>query len=355
MLAAKLIPVLPVGLLAMPARTASAAGVAGVNGNDRHPDGKCLVGHECAELVERPTLHATSLRLASGGPCPYPRQFLNGDGALRVFGLGDDSLRDDVVFVGSESTLLLPDLAEPTTCRLGAALVQTLPTLAVAFANLIDLRAGEGLPVGIDGEVDDAHIDPDHVGRLDGRRRFVFDLDVQEISAVPTLDERGAGGFAPFQCGLLVRPEAGRDLHPSREERQAERPVPLGEREDSLIVVDAGRLEGGVHLGRNLEGRTRASDGTNGTVRRQSELGTDSPICFALNLDLVRGADPPRGAGGEVANLRERHQCGVNVRRLFGCRGEFADDGSHGAHVGDCITAKHHMQCRQCSVSMADW
>lgn len=124
MLAAKLIPGLPVGLLAMPANATSAAGVAGVNGNDRHTDGNRLVGDERAELIERPTLHAIPLRLASGSPRADAGQVFDRDGTLRVFGLGNDSLTDAVVLVGPESTLLLSDLAEPAACRLGAALVQ---------------------------------------------------------------------------------------------------------------------------------------------------------------------------------------------------------------------------------------
>ncbi len=95
----------PVGLLAVPAHGARPARITRVNGDDRDTGQCCLVLDKRAELRERPALVPVALSLPDRGPRPDPRQFFDGDLALRVLGFLNNLFADDMILVTAEPLL----------------------------------------------------------------------------------------------------------------------------------------------------------------------------------------------------------------------------------------------------------
>src|SRR5262245_7877293 len=112
MTALELIPGLPVPLLAMAALRTGAARVARIEQNDGDAPESRLVGDETPELMERPTLHAGSIGLSDRCPLADAFEVFEGDRAGGAFGLAHDPLRDDVILVRPEPTLLPTGLVE---------------------------------------------------------------------------------------------------------------------------------------------------------------------------------------------------------------------------------------------------
>src|SRR5438874_13781559 len=76
-----------------------AAGVSGIDGDERQPRVRGLVGQEGAQLVERPGRENRTLLLGSRDPGANIGQVFDGDPAPGAFGSGDDLLGDAMVDV----------------------------------------------------------------------------------------------------------------------------------------------------------------------------------------------------------------------------------------------------------------
>jgi hypothetical protein len=288
-LADEFIPALAVGLVAMATSRAGARRVPWVDGDHGHAGTLGLVTDKRAQLKERPALHAVPLRPTSRCPLSNARQVFDGNGGSGVFGLPHDALADAMVFVGSKVCLPLSNLAQPAASTLAAALVEIAPALAIALTNRFDAVTRVGFTIGVNGQVDDAQIDPENVGNGERLWRLVLDLDVEVVAAVAAFYQRGACRLPSLECLTLKVSQDGSDTLPTMEQCQCERPVRFTEREDPGIVVDAGRSEDGVGLLGHLQSGEDARDGANDEIGRQAEVPANLVVAEALHLDLVRG------------------------------------------------------------------
>src|SRR5690606_2236375 len=168
----------PVGLFAVAALVAGAAGVSRVHGHHRDAGERGLVRDELTKLMETPSRHLRPLLPAEPGSLPDALEFFGGDAAPSVFGLGDELLGDDVVDIAAESLLAAADpphgapgvfSGAPAVAVLLHLPPQRAADAKMFLADVLDGLAAECLAVTGGGDVGHAQVHADEVGSRDGR------------------------------------------------------------------------------------------------------------------------------------------------------------------------------------------
>ena len=160
--------VLAVALLAVAARVAGPAGVAGVDRRRRGRPRAPPCTPRSRGVGRRPSPRCLA-RVLGPNRCPIAdaRQVFDGDPATGAFGQADDRLADAVVLVAAEVRLSLRR-------RRLSLLLRPLGPLAsgaasglrwCASSDRLDGLARVGVAVAVGGDVDDAQVDAEHVGR----------------------------------------------------------------------------------------------------------------------------------------------------------------------------------------------
>ena len=127
------------------------------------------------------------------------------------------------------------------------------------------------------------------------------------------------------------------------QQRQAERPIPLAETEDALVIVNRGGFKGRMGFGFDLECRTHAGNGANRQIRRQAELCPDIHVAGVLDFYLVGGVLTSGDIGNEVTGISKGHERGVQFGALLWSWRQFAVERVYSIHRIYCITCDSHM------------
>ena len=161
----------PLGTVAardVAANGARLAGVGGINVEHGHTITACLVPNEGPELEETPVVQSCSLSASGRYPRANAREILKGNRSLGAFRLLHELLGDAVVHVLLEASLAPGDLAELATGCPRPLALKVPAAMGVAAATPLYVLAREGLAIAVNRDVDDAQVDPEHVGRGDG-------------------------------------------------------------------------------------------------------------------------------------------------------------------------------------------
>ena len=86
--------------------------VLGIDDLEQHAGLLGLVGNVLPKLVESPRPHAVTLRLAKPYPVPDALEVFKGDAAAGVFGLLNESLREDVIGITTKARLAVCNTLE---------------------------------------------------------------------------------------------------------------------------------------------------------------------------------------------------------------------------------------------------
>ena len=129
------------------------AGVAWVDGHTRDSDALRLVFDEGAKLPESPVVQPFPLLLAGLNPLADMRQVFQRNAEAGAFSSGNDCLRYAVVLVLLEPPLFAAHLPKAALCCFGADALQDGASFGVAFAVLLDCRAGVLVAFAVRGDV----------------------------------------------------------------------------------------------------------------------------------------------------------------------------------------------------------
>src|SRR5690606_29854564 len=147
----------------MPTSRASAGRVARIYEHDLHACTLGLVADECAQLMERPAMQSSALRL----PGPHPRanafELFQGDCTLCALSRLDKLFADRVVDVFGEAPLLACQFAQAAFGALGALLLQLGAQTAVPIAHVVHALTLINCSIRVGGDIDHAQIDAEHV------------------------------------------------------------------------------------------------------------------------------------------------------------------------------------------------
>lgn len=178
--------------------------MARVDLNDRDSRVDCLVAKEAGELVERPAREPiASVSAPSPDPVANPLEVLKSDTTSGAFGGLDDRLADTVVLVAPEPGFLARQALQFLLGSFGALALQSLPLEVVFAVHVLDGFTAMALRiVARGGNLGDAQVDAEEVGRLDRFRRFAWKLDVQEVLPIP-LYQLGGRGLDRFENASL--------------------------------------------------------------------------------------------------------------------------------------------------------
>lgn len=312
-------------------------GIGRIDEDDRHTSGQRLVGDELPQLVEAPAMVPVTPRLAASSSLADTFQVFQSNGSVCLSGLVDDAAADDVVDVCG----VLPFAArQPLQEFVGGSCAFALhgsPYFRVVVAESVHLRCFMNSAIALDSNPALAKIDTEDALSLDGIRRWFADLDVQEVTPILALDQRGRCRALPLESFALSLPDlAGQPLS-GVEQGQGESPIAFTEGKDPGIVVDTGRVERRVDLVLDLEGSTDAANGPYGQVSGQTEQLPHFLVAGVLKDHLVRRLFTPGDFGDVVAGRSERLKSGIDFRSLFRCRVELTHDGSDSLHKADYI------------------
>lgn len=319
----------------MPSFAANMARLAGVGRVDQHhgyASIQSLVGNELSQLKEGPGLLAVAVLLPASGPLTDTGQILQGDSPVGASSLVNDPAADHMVDVRGVLAFLTRQPFQKAACAFCALSLYGTPHLWVVLADFVDLICFVDFSIGINGYSPLPKINAQSGDCLDIGWSLIFELDVQEVAAISTPDQGGAGWLAALQRFPLVIPQNSIKSLSGAEQGQAKGPVCFAEGENPLVVVNAGGIESGVDFFLNLEGSTDASDGANGEVGRKFEPSANFSVREVLEDNLVTCLFPPGNVSEVVAGIRERLQRVVNLDGLFWSRDEFTDYGPYSVH-----------------------
>jgi hypothetical protein len=147
----------------MPTGIAPLARIGGINGDHHHPGPPRFVGDECPQLAESPIAVPCSLSRPAN-PCPLADvgQCFNPNRSLRAFGLGNETLTNDMVRVLLEPALSPAQLLQSTFGRLRTNRLQRLAPIGVPLAFLLNLAARMSFPTAVYRQVNNPHIHTKH-------------------------------------------------------------------------------------------------------------------------------------------------------------------------------------------------
>ena len=166
------------------------AGISGVHENHFYPRYPGFVGDKLSQLIKCPRGEFASLRLTSPDPFTDASQILHGNSAPCAFSLSNQPLGNGMVHVASKVPFLrLALLEEPSGC-LGPLLLESGPKFSVSLPQAVQMPAGEGFSIGIDGNVDDPQVNSQEVLRISRRGLIHFTDGIQKETAI-VVDEIG--------------------------------------------------------------------------------------------------------------------------------------------------------------------
>ncbi len=174
-----------------------------IDGFDQHPGDLGLVLDEGAKLGERPREVATPLAFANRCPVPDAFKVFKSDHTAGVFGLCHDPFADHVIDAATKEGLTPCKPAQVPLGRLGTPVLERSLQPFSAFPDDINPCVGIEHPIAIDGDVNDAHIDPEDSDRVVGcgLRGIDGEGEVEETLAeqqVALLDDSVDAGFLVF-------------------------------------------------------------------------------------------------------------------------------------------------------------
>ncbi len=282
------------------ALVASLRRVARVYQNQLHAKLNRFVGKESSQLMECPTIRASSLCFGAWqfvGAFSDARQVFQRDDLIVSSGGLNDAIADDVVMVLLKALLLprqpfqqIPHSTAGAACALRGFVLELGSQIAVMVANCCDVFAAKRISFRGDCNIGSSQINAqDFLGFLrDGWLRL--DLNVQVIFALAISHQRGGFECLTRQSAALKVTNIQLKSLSATHQRQRNCPVFLSKAERSRVISgrrgsellhDMTALFGCFTVARN------APDGMNGQLRRQAKSRPDIVINQRLHRQFI--------------------------------------------------------------------
>lgn len=289
----------------------------------------CFVGEELLQLCERPILVLCSIILASNRrPRTDVGQVFNPYRTIRVFGLENQTLRNNVVDISLKAGLPARHLFQVVFSRLAAALLQRLTQLGVAFAGVLDSFAAEHITVTGYSDIGHTHVDTQRfVGLALVRVRNIAHRQQKELFGCLAIDQITLAllilqeFLLAFACAVgdvqapIYRPDADRALVG----------VPV---QDTTVVGDCPmRFETALAFLVQFVGIRHLCEHTNNHLGSNTRFVTQCVIQRFMQLESPKHLFSPRELADAVAQSIGRLKRLQKSLRLFG-RGIQSDLGN---------------------------
>ncbi|MDQ6695747.1 MAG: hypothetical protein M3014_15280, partial [Chloroflexota bacterium] len=188
------------------ATTQALAGcVPGVYPSYTHACQPCLVSDKAAKLVERPTMHSSTLPTPSRNPLSYAPEFFNGNIKALCLRGRYYAFADYVVGMFGKASLFTASLSKQALSSPRAFSLKLGSKCSMPTAQARDLSTGIDIALAVGGDMHYAKINTKPAFRLTWRWLFDIDGGVQVPLTVP---EQQVGlalpGFEHFACSIVT-------------------------------------------------------------------------------------------------------------------------------------------------------
>jgi hypothetical protein len=163
-----------IGFVHVTAGRTGAARIARVHQIYRHTRTVGFVGHEGAQLKERPAMQDCPLRATNRNPRTDALEIFQGNGSICVFRLGNQLLADAVIGVPGKTVLFARQSFEFAFGRARAFGLQFGPQPASAEPHVIDVAPRVDLPIAVHRDIHHAQVDPQGAFHFHGRGLLHF-------------------------------------------------------------------------------------------------------------------------------------------------------------------------------------
>ena len=157
-----------IGFINVTTGRTGAAGVSRVNQKHGHTRTFGFVGHEGAQLVERPTMQGCPLRATNRNPRADALQIFQGNRSICVFRFGNQLLADAVIGVFGKTAFFSRQSFEFAFGRARAFGLQFGPQAAVTVAHVVDVAGRVDLPIAVYGDIDHPQVNPQGAFHIHG-------------------------------------------------------------------------------------------------------------------------------------------------------------------------------------------
>lgn len=296
MLANKLAPALPVGLVAVSASRTSPACVSRVNQGDRYARETSFVLQKQSDLRERPGRMPGALFTPNRCPGADVRQVFERDSSSGVFGACDELLADYMIGVAAETGFTSGESAQDFLGPFGAQVLEPLPVAMMSPSYFLDRFTAADIPVTVGGDVDDSKVNTKKV--VDFNRRFVWQVNRGvEVETAPATDKI-ALPLDPVEAFPLVLAENQGNKLPSFERKQAHTIHTFEAHQPLIVGHRAVRLERRTFLAVAPKALDRFANGTNRHLRRETKTLTEFPIAEFMDGGGAESFSLESGTGG---------------------------------------------------------
>ena len=206
-----------------------------------------------SKLVKCPRVGASTLCFVSGlsvGSVSNSSQVLNRNNRFLRLGLVDDG-STDIVVKPRLKPLFFPrqPFQQPTTspstasCAFRGLFLNRSSDLGKFVSNFLNGFAVPFIPIRSNGNTPAPKVNADNVIRLNWVWNFIRQLNVDVVQAIPMLGKSRRSRLSSFELTYLVVPKEHRDVFPSTNQCQANRPIFLPKGKNPSIVVSRCGLE----------------------------------------------------------------------------------------------------------------
>ncbi len=233
----------------MQALVTGSTGISRIHSDDLNSCLDCLVREKQAQLVERPTVAASTLCFIARqfmGAFSDARQILHGNRIIQGFSLLHDRLTDSMVqplLIASLSARQplqnLPCPAASRSCAFRGFSLERCPDSGKLISNLLDVLPVPSFPLGCNSNVSTPKINPNHIAGLGWLWCFVLQLDVQIEVAITMLAKLSRSRFTALELTSLVVSRIQLHFFSALNRRKADLPILLSEGKQVFVAVHA--------------------------------------------------------------------------------------------------------------------
>lgn len=292
----------PIALIHEPAARTCARSVAWI---DTEHDDTCecgLISNLLFQIQECPAMQCSPLVAPNRYPVPNAIECLECDSAAGALGLGYNAFADAVVDIASEQRFALPAMSEQALGGLGSFLLELPAQPPMAMTQCIEMRAAEGLTVGVGGNIHDTKVNTEYVGNI----LWPWFLNVTDGEQIEVAAKEHEIGFtlAGGQQSTLALAALEGNSQTAVDRPDGNLGLAKLPGKDAVVISNCAEgSEASFALAIELVGIDYFGHRTYSSLCRQVELLTDRPVAQVMQCELAEGFAIPGGTADGVAGV----------------------------------------------------
>ena len=270
-----------------------------------------LVFDKLPQLIESPRVMLSPLAMANRDSVSDTAQVFQSDTPSSVFSLGNNTLADNVINVGSKAFLFFAALLEKSFRRFRIFGLKFGSKFGMSFSQAVHLGARVGLAIGVSGDIDNAKVYSKKLGRVTFWRFLNF-AGLEEVEVAVPINQVG---FPTEMAEHFQLPISGnkRNLQPAIKCPDRNKLVGCLPREDTLIVSNASvSVKSSFNTPVDFVGIRHLCQDPNDYLSREIKPITDVVVKNVVQVILAKSLYLPSMVtdivGGIIHRLQSRKQ-----------------------------------------------